>query len=219
MKTCIASSLIMILFAAEIPAELKWEKEHIRLKAHPLQEVMQGSFSYVNSGSDAIEIVKIDSSCGCLVPQSGKRVVKPGEKGVLDVEFSLRGRSGTQKKYILVSTSANPKVPFRLNIEVDIPDSYLPSIRRVIWERAASYEPQTVRLTNHYHEPILLEEILPSIGTIKATLVPIKPGFEYDLIITPDPGAENLRGFIRLKPKVPAGMKSAKDFKVYVFVK
>lgn len=200
-------------------ASLQWEQELIRLKVHPLQEVIGAEFRYTNTGQKPVEIIKIDSSCGCLVPTSGKQTVPPGASGGIEVEFLLRGRSGKQKKQVLVTTDNNINVPYHLDLAVDIPESYLPSVKRVVWERADTYKPQTVRLINHFNQPIELVEALPTIGTLKVELIPVKPGFEYDLIITPNAGVENLRAFIRVKPKAPPGLKSAKDFKVYVFVK
>ncbi|MDZ8119016.1 DUF1573 domain-containing protein [Pontiella agarivorans] len=200
-------------------AQLEWEADFIRLGAHPLQEKMQVEFRYRNPGNQSVEMIRVDSSCGCLVPQKGPRTIAPGESGSITAEFMLRGRSGKQKKHILVTTDRNTQVPYRLDIEVNIPDSYLPSVKRVIWERAEAYESRTVRLTNHYHEPINLIEVLPSIGTLRTELKTVKPGFEYDLIITPDPGVKNLRGFIRLKPEPLSGEHKTRDFKVYVFVR
>lgn len=202
-----------------VAAQLEWERESVRMSAHPLQEKMQVAFNYRNAGEQPVKILRTESSCGCLVPQTGERIVAPGASGSVTAEFLLRGRSGKQKKHILVTTDRNKQVPYRLDMEVNIPDSYLPSIRRVIWERAESYEPRTVRLTNHYPEPINLVEVLPSIGTLRTELKTVKPGFEYDLIITPDAGVENLRGFIRLRPEALSGGDKTRDFKVYVFVR
>ncbi|QBG49052.1 DUF1573 domain-containing protein [Verrucomicrobia bacterium S94] len=218
MKTGLIISLVAF-YAVRVVAQLEWDQEFIRLKAHPLQEKMQIEFNYRNVGDQPVKIVRMDSSCGCLVPQKGPRTVAPGESGSITAEFMLRGRSGKQKKHILVTTDRNAQVPYRLDIEVDIPGSYLPSVKRVIWERAETYESRTVRLTNHYHEPINLIEVLPSIGTLRTELKTVKPGFEYDLTITPEPGVKNLRAFIRLKPEPLSEMQKPRDFKVYVFVR
>lgn len=200
-------------------ASLQWEREIVHLQAHPLQETIKTGFNYTNTGSAPVKITKIDSSCGCLVAEKSNRTVQPGESGTLGVEFLLRGRSGKQKKHILVKTDEAAKKPFRLDVEVDIPESYIPSIQRVVWSRSEEYEPQKVKLVNHFAEPIELVEVFPSIGTLKTELVTLKPGFEYELTIHPDPGVENLRAFIRLKPKPLTGTDKTKDFKVYVFVK
>ncbi|MDF7798486.1 DUF1573 domain-containing protein [Pontiellaceae bacterium B1224] len=213
---CLIGSLFLV---SSVWAGLRWEEERIKTQVHPLQESVELHFAYENVGDEAVEIVKIDSSCGCLVPRSGKRTVQPGERGTVEVSFSLRGRTGTQKKYVQVYTADSSKRPYRLDLEVEIPESYVPSVRRVIWDRAETYEPQTVILTNHYAEAIELIEAVPSFGTISAELEPVQPGREYALKIIPAPGMENFRGYIRLRPKPLAGEKGTKEFKVYVFIR
>lgn len=214
--------LVLFVLLSVIPgvlAALEWEKEEQTLSVHPLQLMASACFPFKNVGTEPVEIIKANASCGCLVPTLSKKTFAPGESGKIDVQFLLRGRTGKQRKHVMVTTSANPTVPYRLTLSVDIPDSYIPSSKRLIWERTPVHAPQTCRLVNKSGTPIKLGEVQPTVTCIKAELKPIKSGYEYDLIVTPDPGIENLRAYITIKTIPPVGMKEAKDYKVYIFIK
>ncbi|MDF7807496.1 DUF1573 domain-containing protein [Pontiellaceae bacterium B12219] len=219
MKRLIGCLVYLLVLGSSAWADLRWAQERISQQVHPLQESVDLQFTYANEGDEPVEIVRIESSCGCMVPRSGKRTVMPGATGTVEVSFSLRGRTGTQKKYVQVYTADSTKRPYRLDVEVNIPESYVPSVKRVIWDRAAQYEPQTVILTNHYAEAIELVEAVPSLGTLQAELTAVQPGREYALKISPAPGMENFRGYIRLRPEPLDGETRPKEFKVYVFIR
>ena len=54
-------------------------------------------FPFVNRGTEAIEIVEVRSTCGCLTPRLEKRTFGPGEKGELLLEVNtLALAQGTQ---------------------------------------------------------------------------------------------------------------------------
>lgn len=189
------------------------------MSVHALQLSAKACFEFTNAGTEPVEILSVRPSCGCLVPKMGKTVYEPGESGSIEVDFLLRGRTGKQKKHVMVTTSANRDAPYRLTVSADIPEAYTVSAKRLMWERAAEYEPLTCKLINKAEQPIELGEILPTMPRIKAELKCVKPGFEYDLVVTPDPGVENIRAYIQVKTVPPEGMDQSKDFKVYVFVK
>lgn len=211
--------LIFLGLASGIGAALEWEVEERKLKAHPVQLSIATSFPFANTGKEAVEILKVDASCGCLVPKLVKKRYEPGESGRIDVQFLLLGRTGKHHKYIMVKTSANPTVAYRLKVSVDIPIGYVSSSKRLLWERLPEHAPQTCRLSNKSGQSIELGETTPTVGCIKVELKPVKPGYEYDLVVTPAAGTENLRAFVRIRTIPPNGFTESKYYKIYLYIK
>ena len=63
-------------------------------------EQVSTEFKFTNTGEADLVISKIETSCGCTVPEYDKDPVKPGERGSVRVRFDSNGKSGTQYKTI-----------------------------------------------------------------------------------------------------------------------
>lgn len=71
-------------------------------------EVVSYHFKFENSGTGDLHISNVSTSCGCTVTNYPKGVIKPGEKGSLEVTFDSDKRRGVQHKSVTVSTNAQP---------------------------------------------------------------------------------------------------------------
>lgn len=77
-------------------------------------------FEFTNTGSQALIIQNVMTSCGCTTPSWTKEPVKPGEKGFVDVAYNPASRPGKFEKYITVQSTANPStVQLRITGEVN----------------------------------------------------------------------------------------------------
>lgn len=106
----------------------------------------KGQFQFSNQGQGVLKIKKIQSTCGCTVPELKKKTYQPGEAGTINVTFRPGQRSGPVSKhlYILSNDKENPKAPLTIKANVT---------------RKISYEPQRFRLR--------LDEENVGIGDIK----------------------------------------------------
>ncbi len=73
--------------------------------------VVQHTFTFTNTSDQTVKIVNANASCGCTVPTYEKgRLITPGSKGKIDVEFNSAGKQGKMVKSIRIYTDATPKV-------------------------------------------------------------------------------------------------------------
>lgn len=77
-------------------------------------EIVVYTFVFTNSGGHDLLINKIEIDCGCVHAKFPDTPVKPGEKGLIEVEFDSSGLFGKQFKSIEIH--ANFKEPKHLTI-------------------------------------------------------------------------------------------------------
>jgi hypothetical protein len=70
--------------------------------------VVKTGFSFTNTGKTDLIIGDAKGSCGCTVPKFPTEPIKPGQGGVIEVEFNSAGKQGSQRKTITVITNAEP---------------------------------------------------------------------------------------------------------------
>ena len=74
-------------------------------------------FKFKNTGDETLIITKINSSCGCTVPEVEKMEYQPGESGVIPVKFDSKGLNGKVTKTVTISTNAKDHVNTILKIK------------------------------------------------------------------------------------------------------
>jgi hypothetical protein len=200
-------------------SDLKWETKTARAEVHPVQLKTTMTYPFKNTGKTTLEIIKIKPSCACLLPRLPKNTFAPGETGVLTVVFDLEDRTGPQRKNLQVFTSTKSEKPSVLYAEVNIPEAYRLSTKRMQWSESGPHEPKTCRLTNVSKSPVKLRPAISSTQGIKAETRTVKEGFEYDVIVQPDKDLKIARAVIRIGTECPAGLKESKTYKLYVVVK
>lgn len=69
-------------------------------------------YKFINKGKRDLIIHKVNPSCGCTSTSLSKLTYKPGEEGVINVEFNSADKTGPQNKTITVlcNDPVNPKV-------------------------------------------------------------------------------------------------------------
>ncbi|MCF7848417.1 MAG: DUF1573 domain-containing protein [Kiritimatiellales bacterium] len=213
---------IFILFCfccISVRADLKWESKTVRAEVLPVQLKTTVAFQFKNKGKTPVEILKINPSCACLAPRLAKKSFAPGETGVLTVVFNLEDRIGPQLKSLKVYTGENPAQPDILYIDVDIPEAFKLSAKQLLWNEGEERAPKLCRLTNVSGVPVSLKPVVPPQAGIKVETRTIKEGFEYDVVVDPDPGMQNTRAVIRIGTQCPSELKESKTFKIYVIIK
>lgn len=100
-------------------AEMAFEKE-----SHDFGDINQGdavkhTFKFTNTGTDALVISDIKTTCGCTTPQWTRDPVMPGERGEIVVQFNSSGKIGKQHKVVTIITNAKEPVK-RVSIDANI---------------------------------------------------------------------------------------------------
>jgi len=77
-------------------------------------------FSFSNQGQGVLEITKVQSTCGCTVPELKKKTYPPGENGTIDVTFRAGTHGGATSKdlYVLSNDTSNPKAKLTIKANV-----------------------------------------------------------------------------------------------------
>lgn len=96
---------------AQNNSEFKFETE----TTHDFGKIPQGNpvtyeFKFENIGTEPLIINKVESTCGCTVPQYTKTPIKPGDKGSISVTFNAAQAAPFSK---MVTIRSNAKTPVK----------------------------------------------------------------------------------------------------------
>lgn len=77
---------------------------------HDFGNIKQGDqvsteFEFTNTGDFDLTIFEAKGSCGCTIPEYPKNPIKPGEKGVIKVQFNSAGKEGKQDKSVFIAAN------------------------------------------------------------------------------------------------------------------
>lgn len=103
---------------AENYAEIKFDTLHHHFGTFSQKASKQTcEFPFENTGTAPLIIHQAFASCGCTVPQFGKRPIKPGERDTIRVTYNGKGRlPGHFMKTVTVRCNARTEI-VRLVIE------------------------------------------------------------------------------------------------------
>lgn len=82
------------------------------------QESRTFEYRFVNKGNTPIVITRLVSTCSCAKAEYDKRIIKPGERGVIRLIYSPEGRIGTNVRRVFVYTGDNTQPSAVLRLEV-----------------------------------------------------------------------------------------------------
>lgn len=68
---------------------------------------VEHDFEFKNVGDLPLQIIKVDASCGCTVPDwQPKTPILPGKSGMIKVVFNTAGNPGTAYKEVTIKSNA-----------------------------------------------------------------------------------------------------------------
>lgn len=77
-------------------------------KVAPSEEVM-AHFDFVNRGEEAVKILELVPSCGCLQPTIAKKIYYPGQNGHFELRVQTANQNAGQKEYRVTVKYADPE--------------------------------------------------------------------------------------------------------------
>lgn len=95
---------------AQSNGEFKFETETHDFGKIPQGKPVTHEFKFENTGSEPLIISKVESTCGCTVPEYTKTPIKPGEKGTVSVTFDAAQATPFSK---MVTIRSNAKTPVK----------------------------------------------------------------------------------------------------------
>ena len=180
---------------------------------HDFGRVQAGSivtnfFDFTNTGDRVLELYDVRSSCGCTAAANYSRRVEPGRHGVVPVIFDSKGQAGPVGKTLWVTCNApgQSNVLLRISAMLWNPIDVLPQIAAFTFgPDFQTNETRSVRILNHFEEPLSLSPPVCSNHCFRTELKTIQPGKEFELEVTvlPPLGAGGNVGHITLKTSSP----------------
>jgi len=82
--------------------------------------VVTHTFTLKNESSKPLNIVSVNTSCGCTVSEVKKKVLVPQESTALDVKFNSKGYSGAVQQFVYVNTDDLDKPIVRFIIKANV---------------------------------------------------------------------------------------------------
>lgn len=96
--------LVFISFSMN-SQEFKFEEETINYGKIVKSSNGERTFVFTNVGNQPLIINKIQSSCGCTVPEKPKKPIMPGEKGEIKVSYDTKRMGGFSKQITIFSNA------------------------------------------------------------------------------------------------------------------
>ncbi len=158
-------------------------------------------FNFSNVGKDTLKITKIQSTCGCTVPQLKKKSYKPGESGTINVTFRSPLREGktTKRLYILSNDKKNPKLGLTLKADIELKMTFKPkSLELSLKAENADAKPITIKSKDG--QPFAIKSFSASRQVITADFDPTVEAIEFVLEPKVDMAKlkKNLKGNIKI---------------------
>lgn len=206
--------LLLVFFSSCLvaQAELQWEQKTISIQVHPVQVEERVTFHFTNAGTNAVDILSLKSTCGCLTPSMSTNRFEAGEAGTVDVVFNLRDKIGPQRKGVAVRSSDNPKQPVILYVETNIREAYTLSSKRLEWSLSGDRTLQTCRLLNQLAEPVHLVSATSSSESFNIDLKPVREGFEYEVQVSPKESAMPSLTVITVQTECPPELTESRAY-------
>jgi len=88
------------------PAEFKFEKELHNFGKVVIGKPVTVDFKFTNVGDQPLIVSKVESSCGCTVPEYTQTPVKKGETGLIKVTFNPAGAPLPFSKIVTITSNA-----------------------------------------------------------------------------------------------------------------
>jgi hypothetical protein len=179
-------SLLLSLFLA-IPAfaQLKWDTTEQTLKAKPGDREIVATYRFTNTGTTAVTIDNVHTSCGCTTAALTRNDYAPGESGQIVARMDIGNRTGHQEKSIVVTTKQNPKSPTVLRLLADIPQAVVMKPTFVMWALGESPNPKTINIKVTDGFAVKLLKVDSDNPDIKVEVSEIHPGVELEVKVTP----------------------------------
>ena len=71
-------------------------------------------FKFKNTGKSPITIARVQSSCGCTVPQKPEAPILPGQSGEIKVKYDTNRIGGFSKEITVFSNASEPQKKIRI---------------------------------------------------------------------------------------------------------
>ncbi|MBN1796426.1 MAG: DUF1573 domain-containing protein [Sedimentisphaerales bacterium] len=153
----------------------------------------KGEFNFTNEGNGVLRISKIQSTCGCTVPEMKKKTYLPGESGTIVVTYTADQRSGPVSKslYILSNDPKNPRFEFHVKAEIVKKINYEPKQLSLRFDKENAGV-KDIKIESLDKKPFAISRITVKPECMNIDFDPAAEGTSFTLI--PKVNIEKLKG-------------------------
>lgn len=177
-----------------------FENQEVSRTLPPDQDTLSVEFPFVVRGESPVTIKQYRAACSCLSAEitDGRLTWKPGEKGVVRGNFKLGTLKGKIEKKIVLQIEGEA-APLVLTTRLEIPHLFQMEPPTLFWDLDGEGGTQNFRIRVNHDAPINVLEVTCTNDQFKHELKVIKPGWEYEVRVTPVHVKERAFGLLRLK--------------------
>ena len=163
-------------------------------------------FTFHNVGDATLKITRIQSTCGCTVPQLKKKSYVPGESGTIKVTFRTPTRQGATSKrlYILSNDKKTPKLGLTLKATVELKVAFEPKSLKLSL-KAENADAKPITITSKDSQAFAIKSITSTREVITADFDSAVEATEF--VLEPKINIEklktNLKGNVRINVTHP----------------
>jgi hypothetical protein len=194
------ATVFLAALATAAHAELAWTSQTFNGSLPPGQQSLTARFEFKNKGKDPVRVTEIITSCGCTNGRVDRPLYKPGQSGVLHVDFAAQGSTGPVEQTLFVTTDEPGREPYQVTLKIDIATWLSLTPRLLNWPLNSPATAQSARLTL---DPAAGARLLRATSSDQAFSVQLVPGTGPDaaitrIEITPASTAQPARAIINL---------------------
>lgn len=149
-------------------------------------EVMKHEFTFTNTGNADLIIDNVLPACGCTSIKEFTRLIPPGGKASLTLEFNSFSLQGEQIKTMLVKSND----PVQPNLVLQLKGVYWSPIEIYPLTALLFLPPHTdqklsttMRIVNQMEQPLKLEAPVSSVPQLSARVIEAKAGKEFHVVV------------------------------------
>ena len=149
----------MVCLAQAVP-HISFDTLHFDFGKIPADTKVSHRFKVTNTGQAALNITRLNPSCGCTSTVLGKWTLAPGESTEVEVNFNPAGFRGVSRKSIQVVSDDPASPTTTLTFEADVVREISPSTDSVFFQDVVRSTPRkaSVKLSSGTDKPVVLTE-------------------------------------------------------------
>jgi|GEM_PF-6251420 len=171
-NTVLLGTLLMWL-GADALARLVVDQPERIIQADFFQDQVEVVFKVSNQGDRVVNILDVDSSCDCTVPELHDKQLSPQESVDVKLSFKFGDRIGKQIKTVTLSTDSKefPRVVLTLNVVIPQAISFKPAV--MIWRPEEQRDPKETLVTVSQDPRVKLVGVGKLVDGLVAELHPV----------------------------------------------
>lgn len=185
MRTSLSLFLLTVLVATRLQAGLVVDNEPIELKPRPEDDEVEQTFTFTNTGSKPLTIVRLESTCSCLEASLDKRVYAPGEKGKGKAKFKVSSFVGRHEKSLRLHTDDDQEPEKVVNFVLDVPEVISIEPKLLEWTVGEKPEPKTFVVKMTGTDPMKITKLSATRQNVTFESKEVTPGREYVITMKP----------------------------------